>query len=303
MGNPYFEALSSGFYSAIAQLGEDNFKYTYTGPDTADSESQIPYVEKAVRDGADAIFIAPNSNDALNTVFDAARKAGVRVYTINQDIPGSEAYRDAAIMPVNFDTVGAAQIELLGSQTGYAGEFAILSATKDAPDQNMWIHLMQEELKNNPKYKRMRLVEIVYGDDQTEKSAAAMEDLLAKYPALKGLIAPTAVGLPAACKVVRDKGLSSKIRVTGLGLPSEMEEFVQDGTCDGFQLWNPPYEGYVAVFLVWAEKKQGFSPQPGAAFDAGKLGPHTILPNGQILTLETPMLYDKSNIKEYSILF
>jgi rhamnose transport system substrate-binding protein len=82
-----------------------------------------------------------------------------------------------------------------------------------------------------------------------------------------------------------------------------MAEFIQDGTSEGFQLWNPPYEGYIGVYLVWAEKRLGFIPAPGATFQAGRLGDHTILPNGQILTLETPMLYDRSNIREYAVLF
>jgi rhamnose transport system substrate-binding protein len=188
-------------------------------------------------------------------------------------------------------------MELLGQQLGYEGDFAILSATVDAPDQNTWIGLMQAELSSNPQYRNMRLVEIAYGDDQSEKSAGETEKLLSKHPNLKGILAPTAVGITAVCEVVRNRGYSGTIKVTGLGLPSEMAEYVLDGTCGGFQLWNPPYEGYLAVFLIWAEKKAGYTPAPGSFFNAGKLGKCTILPDGQILTLEKPMLYDMSNIR------
>jgi rhamnose transport system substrate-binding protein len=303
LGNPYFDALSSGFYNAIAQLGEENFEYVYTGPATAEADSQIPFVEEAIRNRADAIFVAANSSDALNGLFDQARDAGIRVYSINQDIPGSEAHRDAAIMPVNFDTVGAAQISLMATQMNYQGKFAILSATPDAPDQNTWIANIIAELENNPEYSRMDLAEVAYGDDQPGKSATETAALLEKHPDLGGILAPTAVGLPAVARVARERGLAGAVKVTGLGLPSEMAEFVLDGTCGGFQLWNPPYEGYIAVYLVWAEKKDGFVPSPGAAFSAGMLGRRSVLPDGQILTLETPMLYDLSNIREYSILF
>jgi rhamnose transport system substrate-binding protein len=303
LGNPYFEALSTGFYDAISELGEERFKYVYTGPEIAEADNQIEFVRQAIRDKADAIFIAANSNTSLNAVFDEARGRGIRVYIINQDIPGSEAHRDAAILPVNFDTIGSAQIELLGKQIDYAGQFAILSATVDAPDQNAWVALMKKELENNPKYEKMRLLDVVYGDDQPEKSAAETRALLAKYPEMKGLIAPTAVGIAAACRVVRESGMAGRIKVTGLGLPSEMAEFVLDGTCEGFQLWNPPYEGYMAVYMVWAEKHEGFVPKPGAKFTARKLGEHTIQPDGQVLTLENPMLYDRSNIEKYSVLF
>jgi rhamnose transport system substrate-binding protein len=162
---------------------------------------------------------------------------------------------------------------------------------------------MKHELENDPKYKKMELLEVAYGDDQAEKSVSEMRALLSKYPEIKGLISPTTIGITAACQVVRENGLSGKVKVTGLGLPSEMAEFVLDGTCEGFLLWNPPYEGYMGVYMVWAEKNNGFVPAPGATFTAKKLGEYTIQPNGQILTLENPMLYDRSNIKKYSVLF
>jgi rhamnose transport system substrate-binding protein len=303
LGNAYFEALSTGFYDAISELGEEKFRYVYTGPQTAQADNQIEFVKKAIQDKASAIFIASNSNTALNPVFDEAREAGIRLYIINQDIPGSETHRDAAIMPVNFDKIGSAQIELLGQQIDYEGQFAILSSTIDAPDQNTWVDLIKHELENDPKYEKMELLEVVYGDDQAEKSASEMRTLLSKYPEIKGLISPTTVGIAAACQVVRESGLSGKVKVTGLGLPSEMAEFVLDGTCEGFQLWNPLYEVYIGVYMVWAEKNEGFVPAPGAKFTAKKLGEYTIQPNGQILALENPILFDSSNIERYSILF
>jgi rhamnose transport system substrate-binding protein len=162
---------------------------------------------------------------------------------------------------------------------------------------------MKKELESNPAYAKMELATIVYGDDQPKKSAEAMEALLAEYPDLKGVLAPTTVGIAAACRVVSSAGVADKIKVTGLGLPSEMAEFVRSGVCDGFQLWNPPYEGYISVYLIWAEKHDGFVPEPGAKFSAGELGEYTILPNGRILSLETPMLYDASNIERYAVLF
>jgi rhamnose transport system substrate-binding protein len=300
LGNPYFVALGSGFDQAIQELGTDKFEYIMTGPATPEATSQIEYVEAAVQNGAKAIFIAANSNDALNPTFDDARKKGVRIYIINQDIPGSEAHRDAAILPVNFTTVGVSQLDLLGGYINFEGEFAILSATTDAPDQNFWVQSMKDELaKGNPKYAKMKLVEVVYGDDQPEKSTTEMEALITKWPNLKGVIAPTTVGIAAAAKVAQTRGLSDKIKVTGLGLPSEMKEFIVDGSSPGFQLWDPPAEGYLGVYLVYAEVTQGFKPAPGASFSAGKLGTVKIESSGQILTLPTPKLFDKNNLQDF----
>jgi rhamnose transport system substrate-binding protein len=299
LGNPYFDALSSGFEQAIAELGADKFEYHYVGPASAGATDQIEYIEAAVQNKAFAIFLAANSEDALNATLDDARAAGVRLYIINQDIPGSEAHRDAAIMPVDFDKIGDAQIELMGSYINYEGEFAILSATTSAPDQNYWIEGMRTALAANPKYSGMTLVDVVYGDDQPEKSTTEMEALLNKYPNLKGVICPTTVGIAASTKVVQTRRVADTVKVTGLGLPSEMKQYIEDSTSPGFQLWDPPKEGYMAVYMCWEEKNGNFTPAPGASFNAGKYGTMTIRPNGQIMALDEPKTFDSTNLQDF----
>jgi rhamnose transport system substrate-binding protein len=153
--------------------------------------------------------------------------------------------------------------------------------------------------KNDPKFANMKLVEVVYGDDQPEKSTTEMEALITKWPNLKGVIAPTTVGIAAATKVVQTRGIASRIKVTGLGLPSEMKEFVVDGSSPGFQLWDPPAEGYLAVYMVDAEVNKGFKPNPGASFEAGKMGTITIQSTGKIFTIARPKLFDKNNLQDF----
>ncbi|MDR2054925.1 MAG: substrate-binding domain-containing protein [Desulfovibrio sp.] len=302
LNNPYFEAMSTGLFEAISELGEEHFRYVYIGPQIAEPENQIEFVKRAIQDKADAVFIASNSNTALNDVFDEARKGGTRIISINQDIPGSESHRDAAIIPADFKIIPNAQLDLMGEQIGYDGQFAIVSATEDAPDQSSWVNRMQREVKENPKYARMKLVEVVYGDDQVDRSMAVTKDLLSKYPRLEGILSPTTVGVAAACRAVRESGMSGKVKVTGFGLPSEMAEFVLDGTCESFQLWDPHYLGYLGVYMVWAEAREGFSIVPGATFRARKLGRYTIQPNGQIVS-QPIMRYDRANIMKYAAQF
>ena len=85
----------------------------------------------------------------------------------------------------DFKSVGEAQIEWLGSQIGYKGEFAILSATAVAPNQNQWIRYMKLAIKK-PKYKNMKLVKVAYGNDNDTKSAQEAQALLQAYPEPEG---------------------------------------------------------------------------------------------------------------------
>ncbi|MDR1586914.1 MAG: substrate-binding domain-containing protein, partial [Treponema sp.] len=163
--NPYFYAIDVGFKEAIAELGADKFEYVYTGPATAGPTDQVEYIQAAVQNKATAIFLSANHESALNRYLDEARQAGVKVNIMNQDIPCSESHRDVAIMPASFANVGPLLVELMGKQLNYQGDFAIISATTDAPDQNTWIAGIKQELASNSKYSRMKLVDVVYGDD------------------------------------------------------------------------------------------------------------------------------------------
>lgn len=295
-GNPYFDSIAAGLRDACSDLG---CRFATVGPATAEATSQIPFVTAQVQRRVDAILIAPNSPDALNTVFDTARRRGVPVFSINSDMPGSEDRRDVAILPVDFRKVGPSQIELLGSLIGYEGEFAILSATTDAPDQNSWIADMRATLERDPRYARMRLVTVAYGNDDPQKSTTEAEALLANYPDLRGIISPTTVGVAAAAQVVENARAADRVQVTGLGTPNQMRRFVKNGTVKAFQLWSPYNEGVLAAHLAVLLKEGRIELRPGTSFDVPGIGRVELLENNVIYTQPDLTVFDRDNIDDY----
>jgi rhamnose transport system substrate-binding protein len=296
-GNPYFDSITGGFEDACAALG---CEFEFVAPATAEATSQIPFIEAQIQRGVNVIAIAPNSPDALNQVLTDARSKGILVLTVNGDITGSEDKRDASILPVNFDIVGRDQVEMVGSLIGYEGEIAILSATTEAPDQNKWIVGMNETLASDPKYAKMTLVATVYGDDQPEKSTTEMEALLANYPNLRGVIAPTTVGIAAAAQVVQSRGIAEQVKVTGLGLPSEMRDFIKDGTVTAFQLWSPYNEGWLAAHFAKGVLDGTIKNEVGATFEVPNLGTITIDANNMINTQAELTTFDINNIDDFN---
>ena len=295
-GNPYFDSITGGFVDACAAKG---CEFEFVAPATAEATSQIPIIEAQIQRGVNVIGIAPNSPDALNQVLDDARAKGILVLTVNGDLTGNESHRDATILPVNFDIVGRDQVEMVGSLIGYEGEIAILSATTEAPDQNKWIVGMNETLKSDPKYAKMTLVATVYGDDQPEKSTTEMEALLANFPNLKGVIAPTTVGIAAAAQVVQSRSLAGTVKVTGLGLPSEMRDFVKDGTVTAFQLWSPYNEGWLAVHFALGLLDGSIKNEVGGTFEVPNLGTITINANNSINTQAELTTFNAENIDKF----
>ncbi len=151
-GNPYFERINQGFQETCAELG---CVVTFSAPATAEATLTIPFIQEQVQRGIDVLAIQPNSVDAINSILDDVRAKGILVITTNNDITGNESHRDASVISVDYDKTGQQMLDRVYDYLDGAGNFAILSATTDAPSQNKWIEEaggVKDLLANDPKY-------------------------------------------------------------------------------------------------------------------------------------------------------
>ena len=64
-------------------------------------------------------------------------------------------------------------------------------------------------------------------------------------------MAPTSVGIVAAAKAMQDEKLCDKVKVSGLGLPSEMLAYAKNGCAPQFALWSFVDLGYLAYYTAY----------------------------------------------------
>lgn len=301
-GNPYFAQVESGFKSTADQFG---IEFSSQAPSSADATSQISVIKDQAQRGEEVIVLAANSPDALNETLDQVTAKGVVVITADADLTGNESHRSVGVLPIDFTTVGPEQVELLGSQINYEGEIAILSATSDAPNQNAWIEGMKKTLAES-KYAKMKLVEIVYGDDEPQKSTTECEALLTKHPNLRGLIVPTSVGLAACAQVLSQKEVAPGAKnakngglvLTGLGTPNELRKAVQSGMVAKFQLWDPADIGIVAGYLGTQIKAKKLEAKVGTKFEVPGKGSFEIKDKNIVIAGKL-VTFTKDNIEQY----
>lgn len=298
-GNPYNEKQMEGFGDAIKELGGE---VILKAPDQPTAEAQIQMIEELIIQKVDAIAIAGNDPDALQPALVKAMDAGIKVLSLD-----SAVNADSRMVHVNQadpELIGRVQVQAVAEMIGGAGQIAVLSATSQATNQNLWIEWMKTELEND-EYKDIELVKVAYGDDLRDKSVSEMEALLKSFPDLKGVIAPTTVGIAAAGKVVTDKGLKGQVAVTGLGLPSEMAEYIESGVCEGMFLWNPIDVGYLAGFTAYALVNGDITGKDGDTFTAGRLGEKTVITvgDGTEIMLGSPYEFNAENIAEWKTVY
>ena len=195
--------------------------------------------------------------------------------TWDSPIP-SAAGESVFVAQVDFGSIGVVMADMALSIIGPdGGQFAILSASPDAANQNAWIAAMETALAD-PKYAGLEMTEIVYGDDQSEKSYEQAQALLSKYPDLKLIMAPTSVGIVAAAKALQDEGLCNDVKVSGLGLPAEMVEYTMNGCAPEFALWSFVDLGYLTYYTSYMLATGAIQGVEGETFTAGRMGDFTI---------------------------
>jgi len=297
IGNPFFNVVKKGWDEACTELGVVNI---FRGPEQPTPEGQIEIMESLIAQGVDAITYVANDPNALVGVAQKAMKAGIKVDAWESGIvPDS---RDVSVLPVSSQVIGADQVKMMSEMIGGKGKIAILSAAATMANQNTWIKYMKEELKK-PQYKGIQLVAVVYGDDVREKSYSEALGLFKSYPDLAGIISPTTVGIAAAGRAITDQNLIGKVKLTGLGLPSEMYEYVMNGACTMFGLWNPKDLGYLNAFVDYRMVNGDITGKPGETFTAGRLGKYTIVPepdvkNG-VVYLGGLYRFNKNNVAQF----
>jgi rhamnose transport system substrate-binding protein len=294
LGNPYFTTADSvksgGALAALKQLKENG---TETSGTAATAASQIPAIQAAITKGANALIVSATDASALCPTLKQAMAKKITVVTYDSDAP---TCRNLFINQADSKAIGTSQVDLLAKQINSTGEIAVVSAAASATNQNAWIGYMKTQLK---KYPNMKLVEVVYGNDDPTVSTQVTQGLLQKYPNLKGIISPTTVGIAAAAAVLDTDQYRGKIKLTGLGTPNSLRKYVTDGTIDGFELWNPADLGYLAAYAAVLHASGSLTGKTGQSFTAGKLGKFKVGAKSTVL-LGPPFVFDKSNIAKFN---
>ena len=294
LGNNYFttadSAKTGGAIAALQALGETG---TETSGTAATPASQIPAIQAAIAKGANVLIVSATDPTALCPTLKSAMARGITVVTYDSDAP---TCRNLFVNQASTAQIGTSEVDLLAKEIHSTGDIGIVSAAATATNQNAWIGYMKSEMS---KYPNMKLVSIVYGNDDPPTATQVTEGLLEKYPNLKGIISPTTVGILAAAQVVSTPKWKGKVIVTGLGTPDEMKTYVSNGVAPGFILWNPANLGYLAAYAAVNIASKKITGATGQTFTAGKLGKYTIGADNTVL-LGPPTVFNSSNVNNFN---
>lgn len=288
-GNAYFVSCKQGAERAAKELGVD---LVFDGPTNPDPAKQNEIIENWITLGVDAIAAACENRDGISTALRKAQAKGIKVITYDSD-----AQPDARSFFVNQATpegIGYTLMDEAGRLVGPTGEFAIITASLTAANMNEWQKHI--EARRQEKFPNLKMVALRPCDDLKDKAQAEATTLLGAYPNLNLIMAICSPAVPGSAEAVKQAGKAGKVKVIGLGLPSENRRYVKDGVTDSVILWKTEDLGYLAVHA--AKGLADGTLKPGAkSYQAGALGQFEIV--GDNILLGKPFIFNKDNIDQF----
>ena len=292
LGNGFFDAVHKGADEAARELDAE---VIFTGPTTPTAEGQIEVLNALIAQRVDAIAVSANDPDALVPTLKKARDRDIKV--ISYDSAVAPEGRVAHLAPSSDQLIGETVVALTAELAPEGkGKFAVVSATPTSTNQNSWLAEMRKAL---PRHPGLDMVSVAYGDDVSDKSYREAAALLQQHPDLFVLVSISSVGIVASARAVEDKGLTGKVKVTGLGLPSELIGYVEKGVVPKFAIWNPVDLGYSTTQIAVRLARGEDSSKP---VYMGRMGEVTFGADG-VGAMSKPFIYDISNVGQYAKMF
>ena len=324
-GNAFGDLMYKGFSKVVSESGE---RAVYKCPAEPSVALQVEMLDTLITQKVASITVSTAGETGYEEVFKRAEKNGIKIISV--DSSASPDYRTTHIEQTNPNQIGTYLIqsavlialgidykkdmdmetavkEQLEKYSGKPLKFGVLTAAVDTPVQNLWIDCMKEELEKSVYNGKVeKKLDIKYGNDDPTESTTQANAFVAENK-VDVIISPTTIGMASAGQVLKTS--SVKIKLTGLGLPSEMQGFMPksaddnafDYVCPYMMLWNVEELGEVAAAAVLSASKGDYDGKEGSVFTYKDKKYETVKsPDGgtRVIALE-PYIFYKENMKDW----
>ena len=287
-GDPYFASCRKGAEEAAREL---NIDLLWDGPTDLDPAKQNEVVEAWITKGVDVIAVSVENQAGISTVLRKAREKGIKVITWDAD--SEKDARDFLINQATPQGIGYTLSDEVARMMNGRGEFAIVTASLSAANQNEWIKNIRARLAE--KYPDLKLVTIQPSDGDRDRAFSETQTILKVYPNVKVIMAIAAPAVPGAAEAVKQAGRTD-VKVTGLSLPNMNKPYVKTGVVESVVLWNTVDLGYLTVQAAYA-LGSGTLKRGDTALKAGRLG--TVQVVNDEVRLGAPFIFNKDNIDRF----
>ena len=260
---------------SVNEWAEDTgVEVTYQAPAEVDAAAQVQIMTDLVNQGEiDALLFSPNDPDACEAIC-----------KVDYDI---EAFDESGL--------GAFLMDELAAQMGEEGEYVTMVGSLTMESQNNWADAaiaQQEKEYPNMKYLDERVVD----DSDADIAYNKTKELIQKYPDLKGILGTGSFDAPGAARAIQEMGLTGQVFAISVAMPSEVADYINDGTLQSVALWDA---GVTAKAMCNLAVKMFSGEEIGATVDLGVDGYDACAVDGTLVIGDGQIAITKDNIDEW----
>ncbi len=197
----------------------------------SDTVEQLKIVDNFITSGVDAIIVHPINQDIARTITKKAVEAGTPLVYLNrrpndEDIP---AGKKVAAVASPEEKAGAMQAEFIAKKLGGKGRIAILLGGIGSGPQIGRTKGVKDYLK---KYKDIKIVKEQTANWQRPEALSVVENWLASGSNLDAILANNDEMAIGAAKALLEKGVKSKVLLTGVDASADGIAALEAGDID-----------------------------------------------------------------------
>lgn len=243
-GDPYYDLIAQAFKSVCT---EADIECIVCAPEKGLSAEQVSIVKDLIEQKVSAIAISPIDPKAIRSTLKKAMNAGIHV--CSYDTMARPSGRELHIGGCEIQNVSATLLDAVLDLSGGSGEWAVLSTRSTSYNQNQWIKSMKNLCEEDEKYKTLSFAQTAYCEDDYQKAYDQTVSILSMSPDVKVIVGLSTTAIKGAAQAVADQ--ESKALVTGIGLPSALEQYIgNDLACPYMFMWSPYTLGKVTAYAT-----------------------------------------------------
>jgi ribose transport system substrate-binding protein len=239
----FWQTMLAGAKKAAGDYG---LKVGLFGPTSeTDVNQQVQLVENSISRGVNAIVLAPNSSDALNSAIKRARAAGIKVVIADTSVTTATEGFIGTDNKKAGEQAGARMCQMLKAQGKTSGQVLIESSVAG----------IQTLVDRDAGFKRglaaacpgVSTTSPRYNNNDLNTAASQVNDALTANPNLAGIFADNNTSGTGAARAIKDNNAATKVPVVAFDTDPQENAALKDGSIDALVVQNPYFFGYQGV--------------------------------------------------------
>jgi ribose transport system substrate-binding protein len=226
--------------------GDYGLKVGLFGPTSeTDVNEQVQLVENSISRGADAIVLAPNSSNALNSAIKRARSAGIKI------VLADTAVTTPAEGFIGTDNVKAGQqagermcrlVKQQGKSSGVVMIESSVAGIQTLKDRDNGFR--QGLAAGCP---QVKVASPRFNNNDINTAASQVNDVVTANPGLIGIFADNNTSGTGAARAIKDNKAAQRLPVVAFDTDPQENAALKDGSIDALVVQNPYFFGYQGV--------------------------------------------------------